>query len=281
MKARKTLSFLIGMLLIFLACASAQELTYTYENGTLTGPQTISVNGYQNILFVNNSDMELDVTFAKLHEGATLAELETADKAFMATIEGEGSPDAGAKMGTMISLADFIGGVHPVSHTQASAYLKLEPGNYIVNASTGGGGDPYMPFYLEVAVTEGPSAEAPSADFNLHMSDFHFDFPDTMPAGKQVWQISDTGSQPHMALVWKLMEGKTAEDVTTWMSDFAGPPPVEFEGGGLIQGITAGQTFYIPIELSSGNYVVVCPLPNLGTGEPHFADGMIATFKVE
>lgn len=279
---RTTLSILASTLLIFLlAMASAQDLSYTFENDMLTGPETISVNGWQNIQFINNSNADFDLTFAKLREGATLADLSAADQALMASSEGEGSGDAGSLMGKLVSLADLIGGVHSGAQTQSSAYLKLEPGSYVINASTGGGGDPYKPFYRELTVTEGASAEAPSADFSLHMMDFHFDFPETMAAGEQLWQISDTGSEPHMALVWKLAEGKTAEDVTTWMTDFAGEPPVEFDGGTFIQGISAGQTFYMPVNLSPGTYVAVCPLPNLGTGAPHFIDGMIDTFKVQ
>lgn len=283
MGSRKTATHvLVGTLFtLLLGLASAQELVYTFENGALSGPETISVNSYQNIQFVNDSDGELDVTFARLREGATPDEVTALDKAFNAAISGEGG-DGGAIMGQLLGLVDYIGGVRPGAHTQASAYLKLEPGHYLVTAATGGGpGDPYNPFYLDVTVEEGESAEAPTADFTLHMSDFHFDFPDTMASGEQLWEVSSTGSQPHMAIIFKLAEGKTAEDVTAWMTDFAGDPPVEFEGGAFIEGITAGQTFYLPVNLTPGTYVAVCPLPNLASGEPHFVEGMVDTFTVQ
>ena len=276
-----TLALLLNMLpLLLLSLANAQDLTYTFYEDKLTGPETISLNGFQNLTFINRSDSELDVTVTKLHDNATLDELAAADKALNASFSGEGN--AGEAMGTYIGLADVIGGVHPSPGTTQSAYLRLKPGSYVIIAATGGGGDPYKADYHEVTVTEGESAEAPAADFTLHMMDFHFDFPETMKAGEQLWEVGNTGSQPHFALIFKLNEGKTAEDVLAWMMDNnAGEPPVSFDGGAIIQGVTAGQTFYTPVNLSPGTYAAVCPLPNLASGAPHFVDGMVDTFTVE
>ncbi len=270
---------LLGATLIQIV--SAQELTYTFENATLSGPKTIAVNGFRDISFVNNSDTELDMSVARLHDGATRQNYISVDKAINDALSAE-EGDARQPIGELISLADAVGGVHLASDTQGSAYLKLEPGRYLVTAASGGGpGDPYKPTYLNVTVTEGERAEAPTADFSLHMVDFHFDFPETMRAGEQLWEVANTGSQPHFALIFRLLEGKTAEDVTAWMTDFSGPPPVEFEGGAFVQGLTSGQTYYTPVTLMPGTYVAVCPLPNLATGEPHFADGMVSTFTVQ
>ncbi len=291
-KADKTTTTLfrlygVGVFLLALLCATfvqeanAQELGYTFENDTLTGPETISVNGFQNISFVNNSDEEVDMPISRLHDGATLEAYIAADKAINDAFASE-EGDARQPIGALMSLADAVGGVHLAAHSQGGAYIALEPGSYIVTASSGGGpDDPYQPTYLAVTVTEGERAEAPTADFSLHMVDFHFDVPETMQAGEQLWEVSNTGSQMHFALIWRLMEGKTAEDVTLWMTDFAGPPPVEFEGGAFIQAVTAGQTYYTPVSLTPGTYVALCPLPNLATGEPHFADGMVSTFTVQ
>jgi hypothetical protein len=277
----------VSVFLLMLLCAAlvqparAQELTYTFENATLSGPKTIAVNGFRDISFVNNSDTELDMSVAKLHDGATRQNYISVDKAINDAFSAE-EGDARQPIGELISLADLVGGVHLPSDTQGSAYIKLEPGRYLLTAASGGGpGDPYRPTYLEVTVTEGERAEAPTADFSLHMVDFHFDFPETMRAGEQLWEVSNTGSQPHFALIFRLLEGKAAEDVTTWMTDFSGPPPVDFEGGAFIQAVTSGQTYYTPVNLTPGTYVAVCPLPNLATGEPHFVDGMASTFTVQ
>lgn len=127
----------------------------------------------------------------------------------------------------------------------------------------------------------GERRAAPTADFSLQMKDFHFDFPETMPSGEQLWEVGNTGSQPRFALIWRLLEGKTADDVTAWMTNLAGPPPVDFGAGAFIQAVTARQTYYTSVTLTPGTYVAVCPLPNLATGAPHFMDGMASTFTVE
>jgi hypothetical protein len=118
------LSAFVTLLVVF-HLATAQDLTYTFTDGKLTGSETISVNGFQNITVLNSSDTELDVTVTRLHDGATLDDLATADKALNASFSGEGN--AAGAMGTFIGLADTIGGVHQAPRTEASAYLKLEP----------------------------------------------------------------------------------------------------------------------------------------------------------
>ena len=251
---------------------STPKLVYTYTGKAISGPATVSENGFQNILFVNDSGEELDSSFYRLHDGVTLDQVAATDKALNASF-------AAADIRKFFSLLDAVGGVHPKAHARASAHIRLEPGNYVVSASTGGGPDPYKAVYMNVKVTAGQSAAAPRADFALHMSDFHFDFPKTMKAGEHLWQVSNIGAQPHFALVFKLSKGKAAKDVISWMDhNNAGPPP--FVDSLFIQGATSGQTFYTPISYTPGTYVAVCPMPNLKTGKPQYADGMVSTFTV-
>jgi hypothetical protein len=271
--------FVLITLLVVFHLAVAQDLTYTFAEGKLTGPETISVNGFQNITVINNSDIEIDVSFSRLREGVTLEEFGAADKAVTEAFGPEG--DMSKAIENFISLADAIGGVSLAPQAQGSAYLKLEPGNYGVSATSGGGpGETSIATYFAVSVSEGERAEAPEADLRLHMMDFHFDFPETLLAGEQLWEVNGMG-QPHLALIFKLNEGAAAEDVLTFMSDTeaGGPPPFDF--GMVLSAVSSGQTFYTPVNLSPGNYVAVCPLPNLATGEPHFVDGMIDTFTVQ
>ncbi len=262
-----------------LAAAQTAPLSYTFENGDLSGPQTISVNGFQNITFFNGSDGEVDMTLTRLDEGATLGAYEAADKAINeAFSQPEG--DARQPLKELLEFTAAIGGVHLLPQSEGSAYLNLEPGSYVVSASSGGGpGDPYQARNLLVSVTEGERADAPKADLNIEMVDYHFDVPKTLPAGKSLWQISNAGKEPHFALIFKLNEGATAKDVTSWMVEMAGPPPFSF--GTLLPAVTSGETYYTPVDLTPGSYAVICPLPSLSTGAPHFMEGMVASFTVE
>jgi hypothetical protein len=273
-------SLLLAFALIYplTLAQGSPKLVYTYTAKGLTGPMTISGTGFQNILFVNNSGMDLDITILKPHQGATVEAIVTADKALAAALEGSGDP--AKTMTNMIGLADVPGGIHTAAKTRASAYIKLEPGRYVFQASTGGHGDPYKSFYPLVNVSKGAVAAAPKEDFALQMMDFHFDFPKTMKVGEQLWKISNTGAQPHLALIFRLAKGKNAQDVIkTLDSNSAGPPPVEDMI--ILQAATTGQTFYTPVKLAPGNYVVVCPLPDVKTGKSHYAEGMVSTFTVK
>ena len=216
---------------------------------------------------------------AKLRQGITLEAFMAADKAVSAGMAGD--KDSGPKMGKFISLADVVGGTNQGPMSKGSAYLNLTPGTFVLVASSGGGpGEPYKPFYQVVKVTQGAVGAAPKATFALNMMDFHFDFPQTMTAGEQLWKVSNTGSQPHFALIFKLAKGKTSKDVIAWMeSGNAGPPPVE--DATIIQGVTGGQTFYTTVKLSPGNYVAICPLPNIANSKPHFVEGMVSSFTVK
>ncbi len=257
------------------------EIGYTFQNGTLSGPETVALNGFQHVSFANRSDAELDMTLTRLAEGATLADYEAADRAVNAAFSQKGG-DARVPLNELLGFAAAIGGVHLLPQSEGSAYLRLEPGTYVVSASSGGGpGEPYRPANLVLAVAAGERAAAPDADFELELRDHHFDFPETMSAGESLWRVHNAGAEPHFALIFRLNRGKTAADVTEWMTSFAGPPPVDPDSGTILQTATAGETFYTPVTLPPGTYVAVCPLPNLASGAPHFADGMVDTFTAE
>jgi hypothetical protein len=48
--------------------------------------------------------------------------------------------------------------------------------------------------------------------------------PSQLKAGRQVWQIFNEGSQPHEVNLIKLAEGKTIEDVQTFLHAPNGAP---------------------------------------------------------
>lgn len=227
---RYSVSAFLGVFLCAAQLVGAQELTYTFNNNTLSGPETVAVNGFQNVSFINSSDEQVDMPIVRLRDGATMQAYQEADRAVNDAFS-QRNGDARGPLKTLLGLVDAVGGVNLAAHTRGSAYVRLEPGTYVVTAGIGGGpGDPYRPTYLGVTVTEGERAEAPKADFRLQMMDFHFDFPQTMRSGEQLWEVSNTGSQPHFALIFTLLEGKTAEDVTAWMADMSGPPPLILKG---------------------------------------------------
>ena len=76
----------------------------------------------------------------------------------------------------------------------------------------------------------------------------------------------------------KLIDGKTEDDVLAWDTAPSGPPPFMFVGG--LNGLSAGETGYMTLDLEAGTYVAVCHIPDPGSGVAHLHLGMIKSFTV-
>ncbi len=60
----------------------------------------------------------------------------------------------------------------------------------------------------------------------------------------------------------------------------AGPPPFEEAGG--IQAMMPGDSGWVRVDLSVGEYGLVCFIPSpVNQGTPHFALGMISSITVQ
>jgi uncharacterized cupredoxin-like copper-binding protein len=80
--------------------------------------------------------------------------------------------------------------------------------------------------------------------------------------------------------VMKLAEGKTVADIGAFFEHPDGPPPFSDVGG--MQAIDPGQTAYAVLDLTPGEYVVMCAVPSpANQGKPHFELGMVMTFTVK
>jgi hypothetical protein len=77
----------------------------------------------------------------------------------------------------------------------------------------------------------------------------------------------------------KLANGKSAQDVLTFFQKQQGPPPFADAGG--MGALTPGMSGWLKLNLTSGNYVALCFVPDPKTGQPHFALGMMTTFTVQ
>jgi hypothetical protein len=121
--------------------------------------------------------------------------------------------------------------------------------------------------------------QPPQALATVKMDDFSFVLPSTIRAGPQVWQIDNLGQQPHEISLIKLAEGKTMADVVAFMAAHDGPPPFASAGG--LQGIDPGESGWLKLNLTPGEYVALCHIPDPASGKPHTELGMVAPFSVK
>lgn len=281
---------LLVLSLVSLASAplvSAQSLSVTLHPDGLSAPEATDLNGYVPIEFTSHAEQEFNLNVSRLKDGASVETFVTVSKAVNAAFAEGSTTDPRSGIAEFLAIADLAGGVLAKPGETATGYIRLEPGTYVIEASANESGEDYS--YSVLTVTEGEDLSAPEADFNLVMVDHHFSFPATLKAGQQRWQVSNMGEQAHMAVIFKLAEGKTAEDLANFMASAtgpqgpSGPPPFDMETSytGLIQAISSGQDYYVDVNLPAGNYVAICFLPDMESEKSHVELGMMSSFTAE
>jgi hypothetical protein len=209
----------------------------------------------------------------------------------------------------------FLGGTNTFSVGVPTLFaMELQPGEYSIAASY------YVPDFmsetgeaeeimdlapLTVTASATPvaagtpqaspvGAGAPQADVVMEMTD-DLEFivtPDPLPAGPQLWELTNTGTHHHHHMVmYGVPEGTTADDIIDgYLPLFEGEEPAEDSiinamvpmGYAALQ--SGGATTWNEFDLEPGTYVLLCFISDTGDPEdwrPHLLDGMVTIFEVE
>ena len=135
-----------------------------------------------------------------------------------------------------------------------------------------------------LVATYGRTAYAQGTALTVPMVDFAFGLPARLPPGTYTWNVPNRGQQPHVLILLELKAGKTLADLMQVLSGppTEGPPP----GLAAIANEYAdafaepGKRASVTLTLHPGNFVALCPVPDPGSGKPHFALGMISELRV-
>jgi hypothetical protein len=171
--------------------------------------------------------------------------------------------------------AEFLGG------SFGKMSLDLQAGEHFIMFA---GPTDELPAPAPFMVTDAAGAlPQPTAAVQVELVDFNFVLPDTVPAGPQLWQITNRGEQWHHMIIMQLHEGATLEQFLAWGAEEmpAGPPPADFINSW--SPIDPGLTGWAEFDLAAGEYMVICFLPDF-SGQPpmpHFAHGMVRTLTVQ
>jgi hypothetical protein len=165
----------------------------------------------------------------------------------------------------------------------AMTTLDLEPGLYaMVCDMQDAHGTPHMLEGMLRSLTVSPrpnGASMPAPDLTVDLTEFAFLGRDTMQPGLRVIGVSNIGSQPHMALVWRLAPGKSVSAVIRWMdtpSDRSHPiAPV-----GGVPDLAPGQKAQLSIHLEVGHYLLICLVEDTQDHKAHYDKGMVKEFTV-
>jgi hypothetical protein len=210
----------------------------------------------------------------KLNDGKTYEDFVAAMKAMKpntpppAWISFVGGPNAAAPGGT------------------AESTQTLEPGNYVMICFIpSADGVPHAMKGMMKGLVVAPSTATPAAEptptTTMTLSDYKFDMSQPMKSGQNVIRVENTADQPHEAVLFKIAPGKTVKDFEAWLpqSDKMGMPPAIPMGG--VVTLSKGQHAFFDANLDAGDYVLVCFVEDAKDGKPHFAHGMVQSFKIQ
>ena len=125
-----------------------------------------------------------------------------------------------------------------------------------------------------------PAIAEPTGDDTVHLTSYRIAFASPPVSGRHIFRVEDVDSidANHDLVIVRLQEGKTPQDVMTWLTSMRGAPP--FSTAGATTGIEPGRHDYIHVNLTPGRYLALCFMPDHTDGKPHYMHGMTAAFTV-
>jgi hypothetical protein len=243
---------------------------YTYE-----GPESLPA-GWTKLTLDNQGELPHDLILFKLDEGKTLTDVMN----LLESEEGEGPPPAWVHL---------YGQVSAQSGMRDMFIVNLTPGNYGLisfGEAEEGPPDAAQGMVKALTVTAAPPIEValPEADVTIDLIDYSF-VVSNIAAGRQLIQVNNQGAEEHEVVIFRLHEGKTIQDIMTFLEEEEenGIPtaeePADYIGGMML---ASGMTAYFDEEFTPGHYVLICFLPSSEhEGKPHFSLGMVQEVIVQ
>lgn len=283
--ARRHLSFLVSVAL--LACAkndkAASDTTVMQSEPSPSAPNVVTVTA-TDFAFEMPDTIPAGVTRFELpNKGKELHHAQIVQFTDGKTIEDYKKHKPTDPPPSWMKDMGGPGGSEPGGNSNAT--VELVPGNYALLCFVpGADGKPHfmkgmvMPFTVVAAASSSSPAALPDADVVARLTDYDFGMPDELRAGRHTFRVENGAQQPHELILFKLNPGKSKEDVVAWLQKSQGPPPITAAGGS--SALNAGGVSVFTAELSAGDYVLWCFVPDAKDGKPHFMHGMAKQIKV-
>jgi hypothetical protein len=279
---RKSLTFAaivlcVGLVLAFLTrpgqagdigTAPTATVTIGAEDFRFDAPAQIAA-GPTTFRLVNNGTLHHHVFIVRLDEGRTVADLEAAlarQHQLPAWAKAVGGPNAVDPGGTASATVNLRAGTY--------AMLCIIPDkDHVLHAMKG------MTHTFEV--TPAPrDADLPKSDLLMTLSDYDFQLSAPLTPGRHEIRVVNKAGQLHELVIFRLLPGRTQEDLQQWLGGMMqGPPPAEAVGG--VSPLDNGYANTFTMDVEGGTYIFICFMPDVKDEQPHFVHGMIKAYTVE
>jgi hypothetical protein len=168
----------------------------------------------------------------------------------------------------------------------ASASMILEPGRYVLACIVASPATHRQHFMdgmirqLSVVKAPGPPVRAtlPAAEAKLTMFEWSFKLDGVLHAGRRTIRVENTGKFEHHFWMVRLLPGRTVQQAVQWAEKPVGAAPFEPVGG--TTGMRPGHVVNVTLDLTAGNYALLCTLFNPLSKKTHSAHGMFLPVAV-
>jgi hypothetical protein len=168
-----------------------------------------------------------------------------------------------------------VGGVNGVAPGEsATSTVILKPGNAVVVCwvvSPDGKAHVLKGMFAPIRVVPNPNAPAaePRTAFDIALRDYAITVPNNLRAGPHVFRVENDGKVDHDIELFRLSPGADTTDAMLWVDKPNVGSPRAHPLGGIV-GEDPGLYSFFDANLTPGDYMVLCWMPDTKTGVPHF-----------
>ena len=269
---------------LLLSSAAGAQAVRTAKRA-VPGPTTITIVAYNHFYeapnpinsglvtfrFINRGPDLHQMWIVKIDEGYAFSDFMNAirpGRPIPAWLHGLGGPES------------------PESGEEVSVTLNLEPGRYALACfipSEGGGSHLSKGMFLPLTVRDakGPVLPSPKSDGSIVLRDGGAEVNGAVNAGRHLLRVENQGKETRGMRVARLLDGKTMDDVTSWLASGGAPAsaPVKLLGG--VTPLATGEANWLSLMLSKGDYVLLPMAFAFGTGEPQYLAALATKFSVQ
>jgi uncharacterized cupredoxin-like copper-binding protein len=224
--------------------------------------------GWTNFHLVNDGPALHHLQIVRLDSGKTASDFAAATK----------------NPGPFPAWATFVGGPNaPNPSAESNGAVNLEPGNYLMICLVDIPDN--VPHFAKgmlhtFTVTASTAAGTePASDATIALADYSFTVTGSLTAGHHVVKVTNAGPQPHEVEIFRFAPGKGMKELAAWAAKPMGPPPGDAIGG--VSALAGGKSASFTADLTPGNYVMLCFIPDTKDGKPHLEHGMVKEFAVK
>lgn len=249
--------------------ATIPSVTFVARDFAFEAPQTLP-GGLVSVTMDNQGKEPHQAQLARLHDGVTREQL----------VDALGKdPEA------VLPLVSLVGGPNIVEPGKSqTVVVQLPAGEYVaVCFVASDDGHSHIEKGMTSFFTVGAPGEQPAepeADALVTLRDFGIDVPAQVDAGHVTWKVWNHGGQAHELTLFKMVEGKTAQEGLAYLHEAESSGPMPFTSAGGMVGLDPDKSGWVQLDLDPGEYVAACFVPDPSSHAPHFMLGMTTSFVV-